>query len=138
MSTRKTVDELLRRTAEGDPEQIAAMYAEEVEWMLDWPEGDYADTVPWIRHRSTRAGVADHFRLIAEHHVAEESTATLTAVLVDGADAVVLGEFHNTAKPTGRRYTAAFALHLTVQDGLITRHHVYEDSFAVARAFGAA
>ena len=138
MSTRTTVDEFLRRTAEGDPERIAALYADEVEWMLDWPDGDYADTVPWIRHRSTRAGVAEHFRLIAEHHVPEESTATLEAVLVDGADAVVLGEFRNTAKPTGRRYTAAFALHLTVADGLITRHHVYEDSLAVARAFGAA
>lgn len=30
-----------------------------------------------------------------------------------------------------------FALHLTVEDGLITRHHMYEDSLAVAEAFGA-
>ena len=114
------------------------MYAEDFDWMLDWPAGEYAETVPWIRHRSTRAGVAEHFRLIAEHHVPEESSATVHAVLVDGADAVVLGEFRNTAKPTGRRYVAAFALHLTVADGLITRHHVYEDSLAVARAFSAA
>lgn len=45
---------------------------------------------------------------------------------------------HNTAKPTGRRHTGASVLHLTVEDGLITRHHVYEDSLAVAPAFGAA
>ncbi len=103
MGTRETVDELLRRVAVGDPEKIAELYADEVAWMLDWPEGDYARTVPWIRHRSTWAGVADHFRLIAEHHVPEESSATVAAVLVDGTEAVVLGEFHNTAKPTGRR-----------------------------------
>jgi hypothetical protein len=28
-----------------------------------------------------------------------------------------------------------FALHLTAEDGLVTRHHVYEDSLAVAQAF---
>jgi ketosteroid isomerase-like protein len=138
VDTRETVEELLRRIAEGNPEEIAELYADEFAWMLDWPDGDYARTVPWIRSRSTRAGVADHFRLIAEHHVPEESSATVTAVLVDGTEAVVLGEFRNTAKPTGRRYTAAFALHLSVVDGRVTRHHVYEDSLAVARAFGAA
>ena len=137
MDTRQTVNELLRRVAAGDPEQIAQLYADEVDWRLDWPDGDYSQTVPWIRHRSTRAGVADHFRLIGEHHVPGESSARVDAVLVDGADAVVLGELRNTAKPTGRRYVAAFALHLTVEDGLINRHHVYEDSLAVARAFGA-
>jgi uncharacterized protein len=138
VNTRQTVDELLRRIAAGDPEQIAQLYADQVDWRLDWPDGDYAQTVPWIRHRSTKAGVADHFRLIGEHHVPGESSARVSAVLVDGADAVVLGRIHRTAKPTGRRYTAAIALHLTVEDGLIRRFHVYEDSLSVARAFGAA
>jgi ketosteroid isomerase-like protein len=138
VSTRETVDELLRRIAAGDPQQIAQLYAEEVDWRLGWPDGDYARTVPWIRPRSTRAGVADHFRLIGEHHVPGGSSARVDAVLVDGPDAVVLGELRHTAKPTGRRYAAAFALHLTVVDGQVTRHHVYEDSLAVARAFGAA
>jgi ketosteroid isomerase-like protein len=138
VDTRTTVDELLRRIAEGDAEKIAELYAEEVDWLLDWPDGEYHELVPWIRNRSTRAGVADHFRLIAEHHVPAESAATVRAILVDDADAVVLGELRNTAKPTGRRYVAAFALHVTVEGGLITRHHVYEDSLGVARAFGAA
>lgn len=67
----------------------------------------------------------------------ECGAAQVSAILVDGDDAVVLGTLDKTAKPTGRSYAAAFALHLTVRDGLITRHHVYEDSLAVARAFGA-
>lgn len=135
VDTMQTVTELLGRIAAGDPDGIAEMYAEQVEWQLDWPPGDYAATVPWIRPRSTRAGVAEHFRLIADHHVAAESGAEVTAVLVDGDDAVVLGTLRNTARSTGRSYVAAFALHLTVAGGLITRHHVYEDSLAVAQAF---
>jgi ketosteroid isomerase-like protein len=137
VNTRETVDELLRRVAAGDPERIAQLFGEDVDWKLDWPEGDFAQTVPWIRHRTTRADVAENFRLIAEHHVPGESDARVHAVLVDGADAVVLGEVAHTAKPTGRSYVAAFALHLTVADGWITRYHIYEDSLAVAEAFGA-
>ena len=137
VNTRQTVDELLRRVAAGAPEPIAQLFADEVDWKLDWPEGDYSQTVPWIRHRSTRADVADNFRQIGEHHVPGESDARVHAVLVDGADAVVLGEIAHTAKPTGRPYVAAFALHLTVVDGVITRYHIYEDSLAVAQAFAA-
>ncbi|GAA2783244.1 hypothetical protein GCM10020219_063400 [Nonomuraea dietziae] len=59
-------------------------------------------------------------------------------ILVDGADAVVLGEIRQTARSTGRAYHARFALHLTIEDGLVTRHHVYEDSLAVAQAFAPA
>ncbi|WP_395311652.1 nuclear transport factor 2 family protein [Mycobacterium sp. AMU20-3851] len=135
MDTRETVTELLRRIAAGDPTKIAELYAERISWKLNWPAGDYTDTVPWIRQRSTRAGVAEHFRLIADHHIADQSSADVHSVLVDGADAIVLGDFHNTAKSTGRSYDAAFALHLTVENGLITRHHVYEDSLSVLRAF---
>jgi len=137
VNTRKTIDEFLGRVAAGDPEGIAQLFADQVDWRLDWPEGDYSQTVPWIRHRSTRADVADNFRQIGEHHVPGESDARVHAVLVDGTDAVVLGEVAHTAKPTGRSYVAAFALHLTVVDGLITRYHIYEDSLAVAQAFAA-
>lgn len=136
MDTRDVVTELLGRISAGDPEKIAELYADRIDWRLSWPAGDYTGTVPWIRERHDRAGVAEHFRLIAEHHVPERSTAEVDAVLVDGADAVVLGTLRNTAKPTGRAYAAGFALHLTVRGGLITRHHVYEDSLAVAAAFG--
>ncbi|QFG22090.1 nuclear transport factor 2 family protein [Actinomadura sp. WMMB 499] len=135
-STRTVVEELLGRIAGGDPEQIAAMYAERVDWRLDWPEAEHGRAAtPWIRHRSTRADAAAHFRQIAEHHVPEKVDTQVERILVDGSDAVVLGEIRQTARPTGRAYRARFALHLTVEDGLVTRHHVYEDSLAVATAF---
>ncbi|MBT2207767.1 nuclear transport factor 2 family protein [Actinomadura sp. NEAU-AAG7] len=134
--TRAAVEELLRRIGEGDPERIAAMYAEHSDWKLDWPEAEHGRAAtPWIRHRATRADAAAHFREIAEHHVPEDVATEVERVLVDGADAVVLGEIRQTARSTGRAYRARFALHLTIEDGLVTRHHVYEDSLAVAQAF---
>ncbi|MFE7564654.1 nuclear transport factor 2 family protein [Kitasatospora sp. NPDC057500] len=137
--TRAVLEELLRRIGEGDPERIAELYAPEGDWKLDWPEEEHgrADT-PWIRHRTTRADAAAHYRALAEHHVPGADATAVERILVDGDDAVVLGEIRRTARSTGRPYRARFALHLTVEQGLITRHHVYEDSLAVARAFAPA
>ena len=135
-TTRAVVEELLRRMGEGDPQRIAELYAERGDWKLSWPEDEHgrADT-PWIRHRSTRADAADHYRVLAGHHVPGRAATEIERILVDGAEAVVLGEIRQTAGATGRAYRARFALHLTVEDGLVVRHHVYEDSLAVARAF---
>lgn len=137
-NTRELVEELLRRIGGGNPEHIAEMYAEQGDWKLAWPEAEHGRTAtPWIRHRSTRADAAAHYRELAEHHVPEEVATEVERILVDGSDAVVLGVIRQTARPTGRAYQARFALHLTVADGLVTRHHVYEDSLAVAQAFEA-
>ncbi|WP_181786534.1 nuclear transport factor 2 family protein [Streptomyces phytophilus] len=137
-TTRAVVQELLRRIGDGDPERIAELYADGADWKLDWPEAEHGrPATPWIRHRSTRADAADHYRLLAEYHVPEQVATTVERILVDGDDAAVLGEIRQTARSTGRPYRARFALHLTVEGGLVTRHHVYEDSLAVAQAFDA-
>ncbi|MEU6117839.1 nuclear transport factor 2 family protein [Streptomyces sp. NPDC047117] len=135
-TTRDVVTELLRRIGEGEPERIAELYADDADWKLDWPEDEHgrAET-PWIRHRTTRADAAAHYRELAEHHLPEAVGTEIERILVDGPDAVVTGEIRRTARATHRPYRARFALHLTVENGLITRHHVYEDSLAVARAF---
>lgn len=135
-STRVVVEELLRRIGSGDAERIADLYAERVDWRVDWPAAEHGRAAtPWIRHRSTRDDAAAHFRELVDHHVPEAAATTIERILVDGNDAVVLGEIRQTARPTGRAYRARFALHLTVEGGLVTRHHVYEDSLAVAQAF---
>ncbi|MFD3842545.1 nuclear transport factor 2 family protein [Streptomyces sp. NPDC058642] len=135
-TTRAVIEELLRRIGAGDPERIAELYAEQGDWKLNWPQDAHGrPATPWIRPRSSRADAAAHYRELAAHHLPDQAATEIERILVDGADAVVLGEIRQTARATGRPYRARFALHLTVEDGLIVRHHVYEDSLAVARAF---
>ncbi|MEU9112305.1 nuclear transport factor 2 family protein [Streptomyces sp. NPDC048483] len=136
MTTRAVVQEVLRRIGAGDPERIAEMYAEQADWKLDWPVAEHGRAAtPWIRHRSTRADAAAHYRELAEHHIPERAATEIERILIDGEEAIVLGEIRQAARRTGRDYRARFALHLTVENGLITHHHVYEDSLAVAQAF---
>lgn len=131
--TRVVVTEFLNRLAAGEPDRIAELFTETVDWQLDWPDEGHP-AVPWIRARSTRADVADHFRMLNAFHVPEKRGGSSPRILVDGEDAVVLGDIRQTAKSTGRAFTARCALHLTVHGGLISRYHVYEDSLTVAKA----
>ncbi|RUL90763.1 nuclear transport factor 2 family protein [Verrucosispora sp. FIM060022] len=133
-ATRQTVDTLLSRIVAGAaPEQVAELYADQVDWQVNWPSSEHLD-VPWIRPRSTRADVVDHHRTLAAATVPGQAEATVTGILVDGPDAVVFGQVAQTVRRTGKRFTARFALHLTVVDGRIVRHHVYEDSLAIEAA----
>jgi len=132
--TRAVVAEFLRRGGQGNPEHIAELYAPRVDWRVNWPV-DSHPTVPWIRPRSTRADVADHFRTFSGHCPPADGRVSIDHMMVDGTDAVLIGTSSQLVKPTGKRFAMTFALHLTVGEGLITRHHMYEDSLAVAEAF---
>lgn len=129
MTTHDTVEELLSRMASGDAGTTAELFAEEVDFLCAGSED-----VPWIRPRRTREDMADFFATMNESFVPEERSATVSRILVDGEDAVVMGYVSQRLKSNGRAFTIPFALRLTVSDGLITRYHVYEDSLTVAEA----
>ncbi|MGW4027161.1 nuclear transport factor 2 family protein, partial [Streptomyces sp. NPDC005009] len=91
-------------------------------------------TVPWIRPRSTAAECAAQFTELMEHTVPEDAHASVDTFLVDGKDAVLMGHVSGTVRATGRSFQGPFALRLTVEDGRITRHHLYENSLSIAGA----
>lgn len=134
--TRAVVEEFLRRTGQGDPDHVAQLYAPKTDWRVSWPVETHP-AVPWIRPRSTRADVADRYHTFPRHCDPAEGRVSLDDMLVDGSDAVLFGTSSQQVVATGKRFTMTFALRLTVEDGLITRHHMYEDSLAVEEAFDA-
>ena len=129
MTTRATVEELLRRMASGDAETTAELFTEEVDFLCAGSE-----KVPWIRPRRTREDMADFFGTMNANFVPEDRAASISGFLVNGEDAVVMGHVSQRLKSNSRAFTIPFALHLTVSDGRITRYHVYEDSLTVAEA----
>lgn len=69
-----------------------------------------------------------------EHTVPEEARARVDTLLVDGTEAVLTGHLSGTVRATGKTFEGPFALRLTVTDGRITRHHLYENSLSIAQA----
>lgn len=129
--THHVIREMLGRFGSGDHKGAAALFAETVDWQLSWPDGD---NPPWIRDRTTRAEMAEHFRTLSTLMTPDGLGFAIGHVLVDGPHAVVTGRSSQRVNATGRSFDMMIALHMTVEDGFITRYHVYEDSLAVARA----
>jgi ketosteroid isomerase-like protein len=127
--TRAVVREFLAARVAGDTGRLVQLFADEVDWLLaDNP------AVPWIRPRSTAAECAAQFTELMEHTVPEEARASIDTFLVDGTDAVLMGHVSGTVRATGKSFEGPFALRLTVEDGRITRHHLYENSLSIAEA----
>lgn len=128
-ATRATVQDFLALLGEGDPERIGAAFAEQVDWVI--AENPAA---PWIKPRSTRADAVAHFRELAEGVAPDPARTGIHTVVVDGTEAVLLGFLAGQVRATGKPYEGPFAMRLTVQDGLITRYHLCENSLSVAEA----
>ncbi|QEV18503.1 nuclear transport factor 2 family protein [Streptomyces alboniger] len=128
-ATRATVQEFLAARIAGDTARMTALFADEVDWLLAENPG-----VPWIRPRSTAAECAAQFTELMAHTVPEDARADVDTFLVDGADAVLMGHVSGTVRATGKSFAGPFALRLTVQEGRITRHHLYENSLSIAQA----
>jgi ketosteroid isomerase-like protein len=127
--TRAVVEEFLAARLAGDTERLVGLFADEVDWVLAENPG-----VPWIRPRSSAAECAAQFTELMEYTVPEDARASVDAFLVDGPDAVLTGHLSGTVQETGKSFEGPFALRLTVEDGRITRHHLYENSLSIARA----
>ncbi len=128
--TGEVVTRFFGRLAARDPEGMAALFAEEIDWYVP---GDTA--LPWIGRRSHRAAVADYFRTMWPHFEPGKSTAQVGKLVVSGGDAIMLGTFSHTAAGTGRSFTTPVAMHLAVAGGQIVRLYLYEDTWAVSKAF---
>jgi ketosteroid isomerase-like protein len=128
-ATRSTVRKFLELRLAGDTEGLTALFADTVDWMLAENAG-----VPWIRPRSTAAECAAQADELARYTVPEEARASVDTVLVDGTDAMLMGQLSGTVRATGKAFSGPFALRLTVEGGRITRHHLYENSVSIAAA----
>ncbi|MFH8404794.1 nuclear transport factor 2 family protein [Streptomyces sp. NPDC018019] len=128
-ATRAVVREFLSARMAGDTARLGELFADRVDWLLA-----ENPAVPWIRPRSTATECAAQAAELAEHTVPEDARASVDAFLVDGTDAVLTGHVAGTVRATGKSFEGPFALRLTVEDGRITRHHLYEDSLSIAAA----
>jgi len=115
----------------GDLEAASGLFAPSVDFSIPGvPE------VPWIPQVDSPAGMLEFFTLLGTH--LERKQFEINRVLADGDDVVALGRLVSTVRATGRDIVSRFVLHLGARNGLIYRYHLYEDSWAVARALGRA
>jgi uncharacterized protein len=126
--TLSTVQVFLGAMAQRDLDAITVLFAEKVDWYIP---GDN-QLAPWLGRRDSREGVRDFFSTLWP--ATEPLSAKVEHLLIDGNVAIVVGEFSTRMLKTGKVVDSLFHIQLTVEQGLITRYRLLEDSLAVFNA----
>ena len=127
--TRAVIAEFDRLMKAWDVDGLAALYAEEVAW--DIP-GDTA-TVPWIGKRTTRAEARAFYAEDVPKYLTPDRF-DVDGTFVEGTRAVRTGQLRTQVQATGKWIESRFVQEFTVENGLITRYVMHEDSWLVAEA----
>lgn len=123
------IQEFFRRTASAkDVSEIAELVSEEVDWFV----AGNVDVVPWIGRKIGKAGAADFYAQIREQISSERFD--LKDLLTQGNRVIAIGELASRVKRTGILIESEFVFDFMVQNGVITRFRMFEDSYAVAQA----
>ncbi|GIF13485.1 nuclear transport factor 2 family protein [Actinoplanes teichomyceticus] len=130
--TRNVAEEFVQRLGKQDPDGIQELFAQKIDWYVPG-----SDTVSWTGRRTRREEVAPYFTTMWPHFVPGRSVVDLKGIIADGDDAILLAVWTHTVAATGKEFTTPAAIHLTVEDGRITRLHLYEDTLTVDKAFNA-
>jgi ketosteroid isomerase-like protein len=128
-STKDVIEAFFARFGAGDVNGVLALFADEVDLAVAG-----ADFVPWTGPKSTKAGVGE---FLAATGAVEPQEFAVRQIVTEGDTGVALGHFTHRVLATGKSFSSRFALHVTVEDGLISRYHMFEDSYAIAEAFRA-
>jgi ketosteroid isomerase-like protein len=128
-TTRSVVEEYFRLLGEGEVEKAITLLAEP----LDWFTPGSTELIPWMGRRTTHDEVREFFRQAYAHMTPQKFE--VHRIVVEDDFAVVLGHFQYQVNATATSFASDFALELRVSDGLITRYHMHEDSYAISLAF---
>ena len=130
MATREVVEKFFGLLAAGNPDAVAAAFAEDIDWYVPG-----SPSLPWTGHRSKGSDVPDYLRTLVDNIAPEKNVDQVEALLVDGDHAVMLGRFTREARSTGRVYEMPVAMHFQVEGDKIVKFHLYEDTLKVSQAY---
>lgn len=110
------------------PADLAKFFDEQADWFIP---GD-VNNVPWIGKKVGRAGFEEFYRQLSKYIKPEKFE--ISDILVKANRVIVLGYLESRVKATNKLIASEFCFDILVRNGLITRYHMFEDTFAVSSA----
>lgn len=129
-NTKQTVDKFFEYVTAKNPEKIASMVSENVDWYIF--ESKY---MPWTGHRSKRAEVLELFKTLFSYFIDGSEKLEAKSFLLQGNQVAVFGTIERTVKKTGKHFKMPLAIHLTVENNLISQFTIYEETLIIEKAF---
>lgn len=126
--TLNTIQNYLGALAQRDLEKLLAFFPENVDWFVPGNE----DAAPWLGKKSTKEEIKTFFELLWAN--TEPLGAKIDSIFAEDNHAAVIGEFSSRMTKTGKTYESLFSIYFTLEDNLIVRYRLLEDSHALVNA----
>ena len=121
IKTKETVEKFFGYVGTKNPEGIASMVSEKVDWYIF--ESKY---MPWTGHRSKREEISELFKILFSYFVDGSEKLEAKSFLLRGNEVAVFGFVERTVKKNGKHFKMPLAIHITVENNLISKFSLYE------------
>lgn len=111
-----------------EPAEIAAPFAENLIFEIQGDDG----VMPWVGRKVGRQAMALFVRDLRD--LTEPLAFDVEDILASESRAVIVGSLRSRIKSTGRTTVSQFALVLTIDEGIVNRFQMLEDSFNLSKA----
>ena len=126
---KRVVQSIFEAFGRGDVPGVLAHLSEDVTWKAPGPE-----VIPYFGDRHGHAGATEFFVQLGTNVDFEHFEPG--AFVAEGERVVVLGRERGRVKNTGKTFDNEWALVFTVEGGKVTGFQCYENTAAIAEAFG--
>jgi ketosteroid isomerase-like protein len=128
IKTKQTVEKFFEYVGAKNPDKIASMVSEKVDWYIF--ESKY---MPWTGHRSKREEVSELFKTLFSYFIDGTEKLEAHSFLVRGNQVAVFGTVERTVKKNGKHFKMPLAMHITVENNLISKFSLYEETLIIEK-----
>ncbi|MCL1673786.1 nuclear transport factor 2 family protein [Elizabethkingia ursingii] len=126
--TQQVVEQYYHNLALGNYEANVQLFADHVEWRIP----GNAECAVWIKDRNTKEEVSTFFKELYEN--IEGISFDVSGKFYHENRAVVTGHLVSRVLSTGKLFDSHFTVQFTIDNGLITKYLMLEDSYGLVEA----
>jgi uncharacterized protein len=122
------IQTFFKHLSERNLRELTSLFSDKIDWYIPGDE----TKAPWLGKRSTKQEIADSYELLWKN--TEPISAKIENVFINNNIAVIAGEFSTRMLQTNKVVDSLFFIQITVENNLIIKYRLLEDSLAVAKS----
>ncbi|AQX13691.1 hypothetical protein BAX94_06065 [Elizabethkingia meningoseptica] len=126
--TKQIVEEYYKNLKSGNFEAVIRLFSENAEWRIP----GNAEQAVWLKDRNGKDEICNFFKELYKN--IESISFDITGEFYNAERAVVIGHLISRILSTGKLFNSYFTVQFTVEDRLITKYLMLEDSYALIEA----
>jgi uncharacterized protein len=128
VNTQNIIQTFFKHLSERNLKALTDLFSNKIDWYIPGDE----NKAPWLGRRSNKQEVSDFYELLWKN--TEPISVKLENVFIDNDKAVIAGEFSTRMIQTDKIVDSLFFIQITIQNNLIIKYRLLEDSLAVAKS----